>query len=56
MIKEEKEAIEILKRLQNETDIEMAHVEADDVLTDLLTSLGYQDVVDAYEEVPKWYA
>jgi hypothetical protein len=29
---------------------------ADDILCNLLVSLGYKEVVDAWEEVPKWYA
>ena len=34
----------------------MAHAHADDVLTELLISLGYQDVVDKYEKIDKWFA
>jgi hypothetical protein len=37
-------------------DIEGAHSMADDILCNLLVSLGYKEVVDAWEEVPKWYA
>ena len=37
-------------------DTEMAHSNADDVLCKLLIALGYQDIVDAWEEVDKWYA
>lgn len=50
------EAIERLKSWQGPTDIEIAHGEADDVLCELLVSLGYQDVVDEWEKVDKWYA
>ena len=49
-------AIAGLESLQNSRDIEMAHVEADAILMELLESLGYGDVVDAYGLVPKWYA
>lgn len=38
------------------SDTEMNHVRADDVLCDLLRSLGYGDVVDAWEDISKWYA
>ena len=50
------EAIEKLKDEQKNDDIEMAHVRADDVLCDLLRSLGYGDVVEEYEKVEKWYS
>lgn len=50
------EAIEYLKNEQKNSDTEMAHVGADDVLCDLLESLGYQDVVSEYKKIDKWYA
>ena len=50
------EAIKKLKEAQNCGDIEIAHGDADDILCELLSSLGYQDVVDEYIEVDKWYA
>jgi len=50
------EAIMKLKRLQNETSFEEAHVDADETLCELLRSLGCADVVDEYEKVGKWYA
>lgn len=37
-------------------DPEAAHSNADKVLTDLLTTLGYDDVVAYWNEVHKWYA
>lgn len=37
-------------------DLESAHVEADDILCDLLRSLGHGDVVDKFERVNKWYS
>jgi hypothetical protein len=37
-------------------DTECAHGEADNILCELLTRLGYNDVVTAYEAVDKWYA
>lgn len=39
-----------------EEDIEMAHVRADDALCELLNCLGYDDVTDIFEKIPKWYA
>ena len=46
-----------LMELQDRTgDIEYAHAYADDILCGLLKRLGFADVVDAWEAVPKWYA
>ena len=49
-------AIERLKAEQQNDDTEMAHSNADNVLCDLLTALGYQDVVREYHKVDKWFA
>ena len=49
-------AIETLQRLQQSHDTEMAHIDADDVLCELLKSLGYEDVVSEYQNVNKWFA
>lgn len=38
------------------SDPEIAHVNADKVLCELLTSLGFSDVVEEFKKVPKWYA
>ena len=45
-----------LKIAQENTDVELAHVDADDVLCDLLEALGYNNVVEEYHKVEKWYA
>ena len=37
-------------------DTEMAHIDADDALIDLLKGLGLNDVAELYVEVSKWYA
>lgn len=37
-------------------DPEIAHVNADEILCELLTSLGFSDVVKEFKKVPKWYA
>ena len=60
---------ELLDRLKNVTekdyypgskypkgDRENWHYEADCILCELLDYLGYHDFVEAFEEVPKWYA
>lgn len=50
------EAIIKLKKLQDSCDIEVAHLSADNVLSELLKTLGYEDVVKEYYKVDKWYA
>lgn len=50
------EAIKDLIELQKSRDMEAAHITADDILCRLLRSLGYADVVSAWEQLPKWYA
>lgn len=50
------EAIEKLKHCQKSGDTECAHSDADDVLCELLVSLGYEDVIAEYALVDKWYA
>ena len=51
-----KEAIEKMKECVNNGDTEVAHLDADSVLCDVLTQLGYKELVDLYEKVKKWYA
>lgn len=50
------EAIYKLRILQEMRDKEIAHCNADDVICDLLKSLGYEDVVKEYDFIDKWYA
>lgn len=50
------EAIARLKACQEDGDQEMAHINADAVLCDLLRDLGYEEVVQAWADVDKWYA
>ena len=45
-----------LSDLHDADDIETAHADADDILCAILTDLGYEEIVDAYNLVPKWYA
>jgi len=49
------QAIEKLKETHGE-DRELAHIEADQVLCDLLIALGFADVVAEWGKDPKWYA
>ena len=50
-----KEALAKLSEI-DEDDVEMAHIDADDILCDLLVKLGYSVVVEAYTRIPKWFA
>ena len=50
------EAINELKAEQRNSDTEVAHSNADDTLCELLISLGFQDVVEEWIKVEKWYA
>ena len=50
------QAIDALNDAAQNMDIEAAHMQADEVLCELLRDLGYIDVVDAWEAVEKWYA
>ena len=50
------EAIKRLKEADKIGDEETAHVIADRVLCELLKELGYQSVVDAFDDVSKWYS
>jgi len=56
----EEEAVETLNELSMCGDPEATHGDADDVLLDLLTSLGYKGVVKAWtdcsQKVGFWYA
>ncbi|MEE8270814.1 MAG: hypothetical protein V3R98_03655 [Alphaproteobacteria bacterium] len=44
-----------LEELQLLGDLELAHVEADRVLCDLLTKLGFNNIVAEYEAIDKYY-
>lgn len=37
-------------------DTEVAHSDADELLTELLEDLGYKRVVSVYRKIKKWYA
>ena len=50
------EAIKQLIEEQKSYDTEHSHSMADDILCDLLISLGYGDVVKEYEKIDKWYS
>jgi hypothetical protein len=49
-------AIQILEAQKDNGDTEIAHGVADSVICELLETLGYEDVVEAYNKVDMWYA
>lgn len=53
---EVQEAIERLKQLQEFTDYEASHSEADQILCDCLSQLGFQSIVNEFFKVGRWYA
>jgi hypothetical protein len=50
------EALKELQKCIDNDDVESAHARADNVLCELLIALGYEDVVNEYHLVRKWYA
>jgi hypothetical protein len=52
----EEDAVKKLMDCQENGDTEGAHVDADNVLCDLLDDLGYSSVVAEYRKVRKWFA
>lgn len=57
LTKFEKSILEQMKELEEEDgDYEICHSQADNLLCDLLIKLGYEEIVDSYHKVGKWYA
>ena len=52
----QREKFTTLLRNLKDGDIEGLHAAADDILCEVLNILGYSDIVQAYDDVPKWYA
>ena len=51
-----RDCVKRLKAAQQDSDIESAHAEADQVLCDLLEAIGFKAIVREYHKVSKWYA
>ena len=50
------EAIKTLKELQkNDYDTEANHRQADGVLAQFLESLGYNEIVEEFYKIERWY-
>jgi hypothetical protein len=45
-----------MREASRSADIEANHSIADDLMCELLRSLGYGDGIDIFEEMDKWYA
>ena len=50
------EAIQKLKIEGDNSCREMGHVNADNILCEVLISLGYKDVITEYHKIKKWFA
>ncbi len=54
--KSDAEVAAIIRERCKHGDLEIAHSDADDILCELLVSLGYQQTVDEWDAVEKCYA
>lgn len=45
-----------LEELSKCSDYEYSHIEADDILCEILQKLGYSDIVREFNNLGKWYA
>jgi len=50
------EALELLRAYANLDNPEEAHILTDRVLCDLLVALGYEEVVNEFHKIEKWYS
>ena len=50
------EAKQQLIALQKVADLEAAHAKADEILLRMLSDLGFDDIVQEYQKIDKWYA
>lgn len=50
------EFAEKMREAARTTNTEWAHQAADDLMCELLRSLGYEEGVKVFEEMEKWYA
>lgn len=45
-----------MQRISKDLDLEGAHREADDLMCRLLVSLGYEEGIEIFQKMEKWYA
>ncbi len=50
--------VEAIKRMKKARlrDHEDAHSDADEILCELLISLGFKELIEIYNEIDKWYS
>jgi hypothetical protein len=54
-LKEQLKQIAAYQQQSTWTDIEADHCNADDILCEILTELGYEEIVEMFESIEKWY-
>jgi hypothetical protein len=54
--KERYEYLSKLEILETDEDIQASHEEADKILCDILNKMGFEDIVEAWERIDKYYA
>jgi len=54
--KAKQRALMKLKKLLLYDDTEVAHIEADAVLTDFIREIGHPEIADAFDKIGKWYS
>jgi hypothetical protein len=48
--------LEPMQQARNNMDQENAHIAADTILCELLTELGFAELIAVYDDIEKWYA
>jgi hypothetical protein len=46
----------LMRKIEGDGDIEGGHIEADELMCELLDSLGYHEGVAIFQSMSKWYA
>ena len=46
----------LVKQENEDGDQETAHIEADEILLDLLEDFGASEIVEEFKKLPKWYS
>lgn len=55
-VEENKKFLDRLEEARKMEDRAAAHRAADQVFVEAMTKLGFTEIVDAWKNVPKWYA
>lgn len=51
-----KEFAEAMRQIDQDCDVEIGHSRADDLMCAILRELGYEEGVNVFDEMVKWYA